>query len=69
MKIGTSASMMCALAAAAKRSRRTPRRRGGSSDASSAVGVDSLSNVYVFQRGKKADPLIVFDSTGKYLLG
>ena len=33
----------------------------------SAVGVDSTGNVYVFQRGKKADPLIVFDSTGKYL--
>jgi len=33
----------------------------------SAVATDSANNVYVFQRGKQADPLIVFDSHGKYL--
>src|SRR5436305_774723 len=33
----------------------------------SAVSSDSAGNVYVFQRGKKADPLIVFDPKGKYL--
>ncbi len=33
----------------------------------SAVSTDSEGNVYVFQRGKKADPLIVFDKDGKYL--
>lgn len=33
----------------------------------SAVATDSANNVYVFQRGKNADPLIVFDSHGKYL--
>src|SRR5437016_5202936 len=33
----------------------------------SAVSTDSAGNVYVFQRGSKADPLIVFDSSGKYL--
>ncbi|MDP9169756.1 MAG: peptidyl-alpha-hydroxyglycine alpha-amidating lyase family protein [Acidobacteriota bacterium] len=33
----------------------------------SSVATDSEGNVYVFQRGKKADPLIVFDSSGKYL--
>src|SRR5205809_1067284 len=34
----------------------------------SAVAVDPAgTEVYVFQRGKKADPLIVFDSKGKYL--
>ena len=33
----------------------------------SAVATDSAGNVYVFQRGKKADPLIVFDSAGRYL--
>ena len=33
----------------------------------SAVGVDSAGNVYVFQRGAKADPIVVFDSNGKYL--
>jgi DNA-binding beta-propeller fold protein YncE len=33
----------------------------------SAVATDSTGNVYVFQRGKTADPLIVFDSQGKYL--
>jgi len=33
----------------------------------SATGVDSSGNVYVVQRGKHADPLLVFDSKGKYL--
>ena len=33
----------------------------------SAVGVDSAGNVYVAQRGQKADPIIVFDASGKYL--
>lgn len=33
----------------------------------SAVAVDSTGQVYVFQRGPKADPIIVFDSKGKYL--
>jgi DNA-binding beta-propeller fold protein YncE len=33
----------------------------------SAVATDSSGNVYAFQRGKKADPLIVFDPSGKYL--
>jgi DNA-binding beta-propeller fold protein YncE len=33
----------------------------------SSVATDSAGNVYVFHRGKKADPLIVFDSKGKYL--
>nr|MDQ2900793.1 hypothetical protein [Acidobacteriota bacterium] len=33
----------------------------------SSVATDSDGNVYVFQRGAKADPLIVFDSSGKYL--
>ncbi|MDQ1470423.1 MAG: hypothetical protein QOJ99_1903 [Bryobacterales bacterium] len=33
----------------------------------SSVATDSENNVYVFQRGKKADPLIVFDHNGKYL--
>src|SRR3954451_4410249 len=33
----------------------------------SSVSTDSQGNVYVFQRGKKADPLIVFDAKGKYL--
>ena len=33
----------------------------------SAVATDSANNVYVFQRGKNADPLIVFDSRGNYL--
>jgi DNA-binding beta-propeller fold protein YncE len=33
----------------------------------SSVATDSAGNVYVFHRGKKADPLIVFDKTGKYL--
>jgi DNA-binding beta-propeller fold protein YncE len=33
----------------------------------SAVATDSTGLVYVFQRGPKADPLIVFDAEGKYL--
>ncbi|MEO7190375.1 MAG: peptidyl-alpha-hydroxyglycine alpha-amidating lyase family protein [Vicinamibacterales bacterium] len=33
----------------------------------SAVTTDAQGNVYAFQRGPKADPVIVFDSTGKYL--
>ena len=33
----------------------------------SAVATDGAGNVYVFHRGKKADPLIVFDAKGKYL--
>jgi DNA-binding beta-propeller fold protein YncE len=33
----------------------------------SSVATDSAGNVYVFQRGKKADPLIVFTPDGKYL--
>lgn len=33
----------------------------------SAVAVGADGEVYVFQRGKKADPIIVFDAGGKYL--
>jgi len=33
----------------------------------SAVATDSAGRVFVFHRGNKADPLIVFDSRGKYL--
>ena len=33
----------------------------------SGVGVDSSGDVYVAQRGAKADPIVVFDSKGKYL--
>jgi DNA-binding beta-propeller fold protein YncE len=33
----------------------------------SAVASDSSGNVYAFQRGPHADPLIVFDSKGKFL--
>src|SRR5712692_10756761 len=33
----------------------------------SAVATDSAGQVYVFQRGPKADPIVVFDSKGKYL--
>jgi DNA-binding beta-propeller fold protein YncE len=33
----------------------------------SAVATDSAGNVYMFQRGPKADPLIVFDKRGRYL--
>jgi DNA-binding beta-propeller fold protein YncE len=33
----------------------------------SAVTVDSRGEVYVFHRGDKADPIVVFDAQGKYL--
>ena len=33
----------------------------------SAVATDSNEQVFVFHRGEAADPIIVFDSTGKYL--
>jgi DNA-binding beta-propeller fold protein YncE len=33
----------------------------------SAVGTDSAGSVYVFHRGPKADPIVVFDAKGKYL--
>jgi len=33
----------------------------------SAVATDSQGQVYVFHRGHKADPIIVFDGGGKYL--
>src|SRR5437773_8677179 len=33
----------------------------------SAVTTDSLGEVYVFHRGKHADPVVVFDANGKYL--
>jgi DNA-binding beta-propeller fold protein YncE len=33
----------------------------------SAVAVDKAGEVYVFQRGKKADPIVVFDAKGKFL--
>src|SRR6516225_2957134 len=33
----------------------------------SAVATDSSGLVYVFQRGPKADPLVVFDAKGKYM--
>lgn len=33
----------------------------------SAVTVDSRGEVYVFHRGKRADPVVVFDATGRYL--
>jgi DNA-binding beta-propeller fold protein YncE len=33
----------------------------------SAVTTDAQGLVYVFQRGPKADPVVVFDSTGKYV--
>ena len=33
----------------------------------SAVATDSANRVFVFQRGAVADPIIVFDSEGKYL--
>jgi sugar lactone lactonase YvrE len=33
----------------------------------SAVATDSAGEVYVFHRGKDADPLIVFDARGRYL--
>ena len=33
----------------------------------SAVATDSAGHVYVFHRGNKADPIVVFDSEGRYL--
>ncbi len=33
----------------------------------SAVALDSARNVYVFHRGAKADPVVVFDPQGKFL--
>ncbi len=33
----------------------------------SAVATDSSGEVYVFQRGEDADPIVVFDKDGKYL--
>ena len=33
----------------------------------SSVATDGNGEVYVFQRGPKADPIVVFDSKGKYL--
>ena len=33
----------------------------------SAVATDAKGEVYVFQRGPKADPIVVFDEKGKYL--
>ena len=33
----------------------------------SAAAVDAKGEVYVFQRNKKIDPIIVFDASGKYL--
>ena len=33
----------------------------------SSVAVDSRNEVYVFHRGKKADPIVVFDAKGNYL--
>lgn len=33
----------------------------------SAVATDSAGQVYVFHRGRSADPIVVFDSKGKYL--
>ena len=33
----------------------------------SAVATNKAGEVYVFQRGKKADPVIVFDAKGKYV--
>ena len=33
----------------------------------SAVAVDAANEVYVFHRGPKADPIIVFDRQGRYL--
>lgn len=33
----------------------------------SAVTVDSRGDVYVFHRGKRADPIVVFDAQGRYL--
>jgi DNA-binding beta-propeller fold protein YncE len=33
----------------------------------SSVAADDRGEVYVFQRGKKADPIVVFDAKGKFL--
>lgn len=33
----------------------------------SAVAADSAGRVYVFHRGPKADPIIVFDAQGKFV--
>ena len=33
----------------------------------SSVAVDQAGEVYVFHRGKKADPIVVFDAKGKFL--
>ncbi len=33
----------------------------------SSVAVDKSGEVYVFHRGEKADPIVVFDSEGRYL--
>lgn len=33
----------------------------------SAVATDAAGDVYVFHRGRQADPLVVFDAQGKYL--
>ena len=33
----------------------------------SSVGTDSAGRVYVFHRGKKADPIVVFDAKGQYV--
>ena len=33
----------------------------------SAVAIDSKGELYVLQRGKKADPILVFDAKGKFL--
>jgi DNA-binding beta-propeller fold protein YncE len=33
----------------------------------SSIATDSQGNVYVFHRGKRGDPLIVFDKDGRYL--
>jgi DNA-binding beta-propeller fold protein YncE len=33
----------------------------------SAVATDAGGQVFVFHRGPKADPIVIFDSTGKYL--
>ena len=35
----------------------------------SAVAVNAKGEVYVFHRGAKADPIVVFDGKGKFLRG
>jgi len=35
----------------------------------SAVAVDAAGRVYVFHRGDKADPMVVFDAEGRFLRG